>query len=86
MKREIKMSEFLAECQAETAISCLDVTFRDKRSAVESLFSDDGDTLKALSKAVVFLANLFRQAVAEFLEELSDVSMFLGPIGGLDAQ
>ena len=42
--------------------------------------------LKSLAQAIVLLANLFGQAIAEFLEEFSDVGMFLGPIGGIDAQ
>jgi hypothetical protein len=53
---------------------------------MERLFPNDGDALKSLAKTIVFLANFFRQAIAEFLEEFSDVGMFLGPVGRFDAQ
>ena len=34
----------------------------------------------------VLIADFGGQAIAEFLEEISDVGLFLGPIGGIDAQ
>src|SRR5579864_1612685 len=56
------------------------------QAPIESLFPNGGNTLESLAEAIVFLADFFRQAIAKFLEEFSDVGMFLGPIGGIDAQ
>ena len=50
------------------------------------LFRGHGHSLEALAEAIVFLFDLFRQAIAEFLEESSHFGMLLGPIGWIDAQ
>ena len=52
----------------------------------KSLFGNDGHTLEAFAEAMVLLADLRGQAIAEFLEELSDIGMFFRPIRRLDAQ
>ena len=53
---------------------------------MQRLFPNDGDALKSLAQAIVFLANFFGQSIPKFLDEISDVSVLLDPIGGLDAQ
>src|SRR6267378_7188973 len=44
------------------------------------------NAVEALTQAVVLIANLVGKAAAEFLEETVGISVFLGPIGGIDAQ
>ena len=51
-----------------------------------SLFLDGSHALQTFSKPIVLFMHLRRQTIAEFLEELSDVGVFLGPVGGFHAQ
>jgi cell division FtsZ-interacting protein ZapD len=53
---------------------------------MESLFSAGRNTLKPFAQAIMLVANFIRQAIAKFLEEISDVGMFHDPIGRLNAQ